>query len=109
MNFFKRFKAMLRYKVAVNKANKAYQENGKRYYVLLNGSKGDLVIVDRINFRKMKHKKYFPLNMHIKHLEQFCVYHTPYADGSHPLSDSLRDVKRIQYINFVDKPKIKNK
>ena len=63
MNIFKRIRASLRLHEAIRQAEKAHQENGGRYYVMpTSGVSGQLVIMDRNNFRKLKQKHYINYN-----------------------------------------------
>lgn len=102
MNIFKRFRAMLRLHEAVRQADKAHKETGERYYVMPNGSNGKLIIMDRFNFRKLKQKGYVPYKVIVRDLVIECFYCTPYRNGDGKLPKSVIDLKRRQYISWVD-------
>lgn len=92
---------MLRLKEAIRLADKAHKETGNRYYVLPNGNKGKLMIVDRANFRKLKQKNYLPRKMYIYDITHYCFYCTPYKDGRGKLSKKDLEAKRELYIKFL--------
>lgn len=101
MNIFKRIRAALRLKEAVRQADNAHKKTGERYYVMPNGNSGKLIIMDRYNFRKLKHKGYLSHKVIVRDLEIECFYCTPYRNGSGELSKSVIDLKRKQYISWV--------
>lgn len=103
MNIFKRIRASLRLNEAVRQADKAHKETGERYYVMPNGNNGKLIIMDRSNFRKLKHKRYVSYNVFVRDLEIECFYCTPYRNGNGKLSNEIIDLKRKQYIKFLEK------
>ena len=75
MNIFKKIRASLRLREAVRQADKAHRENGQRYYVMpTSGVSGQLVIMDRNNFRKLKQKHYINHNTFVRDLEFECFY-----------------------------------
>ncbi|WP_308662106.1 hypothetical protein [uncultured Alistipes sp.] len=78
MNIFKKFKAYLRFREAVKRADEAHQRDGQRYYVL--PAKGKLVIMDRRNFRILRRKGYISRNANVPSIPRHCIYYT--ADGS---------------------------
>jgi hypothetical protein len=108
MYFFKRLRAAIRFKEAVRRADKAHRETGRRYYVMPNGIGGKLIIMDRQNFRKLKHKHYLPYNVFIKDLMISCFYCTPSLNGRGALTKDVIDLKRRRYFRFLsehEKPK----
>lgn len=97
-----KFKASLRLREAVRKADKAHSENGQRYYVMpTSGTSGQLVIMDRENFRKLKQKGYINRNTFVNNLKQECFYCTPYRNGMGALSPEVIAIKRKNYINWL--------
>lgn len=101
MNIFRRIRAALRLQEAVRQADKAHRETGERYYVMPNDNSGKLIIMDRFNFRKLKHKGYLPHKAVVRDLEIECFYCTPYRNGCGKLPKSVIDLKRKQYIRWV--------
>lgn len=101
MKMFKRFRAALRLKEAVRQADDAHKKTGERYYVMPNGNSGKLIIMDRYNFRKLKHKGYLSRKAFVRNLEMECFYCTPYRNGSGKLPRNVIDLKRKQYISWV--------
>ena len=103
MNLFKRFRAALRLNEAIRQADKALQVNGHRYYVMpTSGTSGQLIIMDRANFRKLKQKGYINRSTFVNDLEQECFYCTYYRNGTGELSKRLRALKRQQYYSWLD-------
>ena len=102
MNIFKRIQASLRYREAVRQADKAHKETGERYYVMpVSGVKGQLIIMDRRNFRMLKHKHYIGKTSRIKHLEEECFYCTAYRNGSGELTPAEKEQRRELYFSWV--------
>lgn len=98
MNVFRKFKAYLRYREAVKKANEAHERNGQRYYVMpAAGKKKVLLVMDRFNFRKLKHKGYITNKAFVADLERECFYATPYRNGSAQMSRPVIELKKQQY------------
>ena len=113
MNIFKELKAMLRLREAVNQADEAYRKSGERFYVMpATGTKGELVIMDRKNFRKLKQKGYIKRNSFVADLERMCFYATPYRNstGQIPVRKELYTswLESIQKLKESEKQKEKN-
>lgn len=101
MSIFQKIKASLRLREAVRKADEAHQQTGERYYVMpLSGSKGELIIMDRFNFRKLKQKGYITHKAFVPDLERECFYFTPYSNGSCAISPEVGKIKRQQYYRW---------
>lgn len=102
LNIFKRLQAALRLREAVRQALKAHFTTGHRYYVMpTSGTSGQLVIMDRENFRKLKQKGYINRNTFVNNLKQECFYCTPYRNGMGALSPEVIAIKRKNYINWL--------
>lgn len=103
MNIFKKFRASLRLREAMRQADKAHREKGQRYYVMpTSGVSGQLVIMDRANFRKLKQKHYVNYNTFVRDLTIECFYCTPYRNGTGELSPAAIALKRKQYYLWLD-------
>lgn len=103
MNIFKKIKASLRLREAVRRADKAHIENGQRYYVMpTSGTSGQLVIMDRNNFRKLKQKHYINTHTSVRDLEVECFYSTPYRNGMGELPPDVIAKKRKQYYSWLE-------
>ena len=101
MNIFQQFFAYLRLREAVRKADEAYQQTGKRHYVMPSfGGDRKLLVMDRSNFRILKRKGYIAHKalVHDMMLESF--YFTPHRDGSGWLTDKDRRRKVRQYFSW---------
>lgn len=84
------------YREATRKADKAHADDGKRYYVLPS-AEGKLLIMDRENFRILKHKHYINSSARVQDLVNECFYCTPYRNGDGALSPEQLNIKRQQY------------
>ena len=101
MSIFQKIKASFRLREAVRKADEAHQQTGERYYVMpISGSKGELIIMDRFNFRKLKQKGYITHKAFVPDLERECFYFTPYSNGSCAISPEVEKIKRQQYYRW---------
>ena len=109
MNIFRRFRASLRLTEAVRQANEAHMETGERYYVMPTaGISGQLIIMDRSNFRKLKQKGYITHEATVANLEMECFYCTPYRNGEGALPDAIVSMKRKQYFKWLNSMKKKH-
>ena len=87
---------------AVRQANKEHASTGNRYYVMpTSGTSGNLVIMDRANFRKLKQKHYISHKATQMNLEAECFYCTPYRNGMGELSPMAKSLKRESYYSWV--------
>lgn len=102
MNIFKKFKAYLRFREAVKKADEAHLINGQRYYVLPTED-GKLVIMDRKNFRGLRRKGYLSSSVSIAILANSCIYCTPDPRGKGGVPEELLKEKFNDYIEFLDR------
>lgn len=102
LNIFQRLRASLRLREAIRKADKAHQLTGSRYYVMpTTGKSGQLIILDRFNFRRLKLKGYINRNTFVKDLENECFYCTPYGNKSKRLSPEVINFKRLRYFSWL--------
>lgn len=103
MNIFRKIKASLRLMEAIRKADSAHKQNGIRYYVMpTTGKSGQLIIMDRSAFRKLKQKNYIRQNTFVKDLEARCFYCTSYKNGNGALSPEIVEAKRKMYFDWVN-------
>lgn len=97
----------LRYLEAVKKAEEAHASNGERYYVMpatmpatAKTGKPKLIIMDRRNFRRLRHKKYINREACVRDLVNECFYCTPYRNGSGYLDTEGRRLKLALYYSY---------
>lgn len=101
LNWFQMLKATLRFREAVRKADEEHMRTGARYYVMpLSGNDGKLVILDRYDFRKLKHKGYIPSKVFVRDLERECFYFTPARGGNGRLQPGMERWKRGQFYHW---------
>lgn len=102
MNIIEKFFAYLRLKEAIRIADKAHEENGKRYYVLPNGRTHKLLVTDRSNYRMLRHKGYYKSNAKMIDVKEASFYYTAHKNGEGKSTDKLIDLKRMQYYHWVE-------
>ncbi len=101
MDFIKKLRLRLMYREAIRKADRAHADDGRRYYVLPS-AEGKLLIMDRENFRILKHKRYINGKATVKDLLNECFYCTPYRNGDGVLSPDQLKLKRRQYRSWCN-------
>lgn len=101
MNIFRKFRAYLQLREAVHQADKAHAETGERYYVLPSMD-GKLVIMNRINFRKLKQKSYIDHKIKIADLVAESFYFTPYANGGSYITKDFLKRKAKSYYSWIE-------
>lgn len=101
MNIFKKLKAYLRFREAVRRANVAHAVDSQRYYVLPSPD-GNLIIMNRKNFRILRRKGYIDRNAYIKGLEKGCLYCTPYANGTGAMDEDTIKESRQRYYQMLE-------
>lgn len=102
MNIIEKFLAYLRLKEAIRIADKAHEENGKRYYVLPNGKTHKLIVTDRNNYRQLRHKGYYHNSAKMIDVKKASFYYTAHKNGEGKSTDELVDLKRMQYYHWVE-------
>lgn len=102
MNIIKKFFAYLRLKEAIRIADKAHEENGRRYYVLPNGRTHKLLVTDRNNFRMLRHKGYYANDAKMVDAKKASFYYTAHKNGEGKSTDGIIDLKRMQYYNWAE-------
>lgn len=102
MNIIEKFLAYLRLKEAIRIADKAHEENGKRYYVLPNGRTHKLIVTDRNNYRQLRHKGYYQNSAKMIDVKKASFYYTAHKNGEGKSTDELVNLKRMQYYHWVE-------
>lgn len=102
MNIFIKFKAYLRFKEAMRQADEKLATTGQRHYVLY-GKYCDLVVTDRVNFRRLRMKHYIT-NKKAKMVDvaNECLYHTPYANGNGAMDDEKLARRWDEYYEWYE-------
>lgn len=101
MKFFRRLKAYLALREAINKADNAHADGGGRYYVL-GTADGKLIVTDKKNYRCLKRKGYIDKNATTQDALNECFYFTPFKDGHGYITPEIIAIKRRQYLSWVD-------
>lgn len=99
LNVIRKFFDKNRYYNAVRKADDAFDRSKQRHYVVLQ-TDGELVIINRDSFRQLKKEKRFPDNVTIKTLEEECLYHTPYINGTGIMPEDRMKKKLERYLRW---------
>lgn len=107
MNFYQKIVAYLQLREAVSMADSAHQKDGHRYYVMpvessARKQKPKLIVIDRRNFRILKHKGYISTNAKVRDLIDECFYFTPYRAGSAFITSELRKRKTLQFFRWYN-------
>lgn len=100
MNVFQKLRCYLRLREAVRQADKAHAKTGERYYVLPSSTGTNLIIMDRYNFRLLKHKGYITTKAHVRDLAAECFYCTPYRNGSGAMPPQVIRDKSDSYYSW---------
>lgn len=101
MNIIKKFKAFLRFREAVKRADMAHAQGDNRRYYVLPTPDGKLVIMDRKNFRLLKRKRYINRDYTVPAVANHCIYHTPDAGGMGGTPKEYLREKFNDYIKFI--------
>ena len=101
MKLYRRFKAYLALRDAINRADNAHLDGGGRYYVL-GTADGKLIVTDKKNFRGLKRKGYIDRNATTQDALDECFYFTPFKDGHGAINDTIMRNKRQQYLAWCD-------
>ena len=106
MNIYTKFVARLQLDKAIREAEEAHHKDGDRYYVMptFNGTKGKpvLIILNRFNFRKLRHKGYIKPQAKIIDLLNECFYFTAQRDGTGYMDKHAKEVKRASYFSWYE-------
>jgi hypothetical protein len=94
------FRAGIQLKYAIREADKKYRANNRRYYVIPNLAHR-LIIQDRAALRKLRNKGYFGHDARMAQFFEECFYCTPSAFGVNPLSEKEKELKRLQWLDYV--------
>lgn len=108
ISIIKKIKAHLRYRLAVQRAEKAHDVDNCRYYVMPSTERGKLLIMSRKSFRKLKLKHYINSSCRMTDVERICFYFTADKAGKsmHPLLKTKGYKRFISW--FLTKEKGKN-
>lgn len=101
MNIFLKFKAYLRLREAVIKADVAHSKDGDRYYVVPS-TDGTLIVMDRKNFKILRRKGYINRNVYVKDLVRESFYFTPYQGGNGYITKEFRRMKMKEYYSWCE-------
>lgn len=100
MNIFIYLKSIIRLNYAIDKADRAHEKTGERYYVLPDHN-NKLIILDRYHFRKLKKKGRLTYKANIFDMQRECFYCTAYKNGEGALNQKIIKVKRKMYLEYV--------
>ena len=101
-NPISKFFDYLRYREAVRKADEAHAKTGERYYVMPTEDRKKLLVIDRANFRKMRHKGYINKQAVVRDLISEAFYFTPYRNGNGYLNEEGRKFKLKLYFSYCE-------
>lgn len=102
MNIFVKFKAYLRFKEAMRQADEKLVTTGRRHYVLY-GKFCDLVVTDRVNFRRLRMKHYITnTSAKMADVAKECLYHTSYANGNGAMDEDKLAMRWDEYYAWYE-------
>ena len=96
INWYRYLRDYLRLRKAIQMADEQHAKDGDRYYVMPT-TDGNLLIVDRKNFRGMKRKHYIGKNVTLNDINRECFYHTPHANGTGAITPDERKARANSY------------
>lgn len=110
MKIIRKFIASFQLREAVKQADKAYQENNHRYFVMpSSGLNGKLIVLDRNNFRELKCKGYIDEGVSVRDLIRESFYYTPNANSRDALPEYGVKVKAELFFNWKETIRLKRK
>lgn len=101
MNIFRKFKAFLMLYEAVQQADSARVQYGRRFYVMPTQD-GKLVVMDKYDLRRMKVKHLIDKNCNVETLLQESFYFTPLASGLGEIDPQDRKNRERAYYRWYD-------
>jgi hypothetical protein len=108
MKIIKKVKARIAFTLAVRRAEDAHAKDSDRYFVLPSGD-GKLVIVDKMNFKRLKRKHYVGRNHTPSRLIDECFYYTANCFEGGMDKERVKKMRR-SYTDWVTNlPKLKEK
>lgn len=93
------FRANLRLKHAIQKAEKAHRKNGERFYVMPD-DRDRLIIMRRKGMRRLRRYGLMDNRVRVRDLVKESFYFTPNRAGE-GLADGQKEAKRLMYLEYV--------
>ena len=94
-NPIKKLRAYIRLQKAITKANNYFEKTRERQYVLMYGDR--LLVTGRSDLKRWKRKKLVPWGVNVGTMERMCIYHTPYGNGTKPMTKLEGEIRRGLY------------
>lgn len=101
MNIFRRIKAFLMLYKAVEQAESARKQYGRRFYVMPTQD-GKLMVMDKYDLRRLKVKHYVSKETNVESLLSESFYFTPLASGLGGLDPQDRKTRERAYYKWYD-------
>lgn len=108
MKIIKKLKARIAFTLAVRRAEDAHAKDSDRYFVLPSGD-GKLVIVDKMNFKRLKRKHYVGRNQTPSRLIDECFYYTANCFEGGMKKDVVKKMMKSYIIWAVNLPQLNKK
>lgn len=99
MNAFKKFKAYLTLRSAIQLAEEQYCKDMDRYYVV-HDIRGKLIVMCRKDFKYLKRKHIISERARITDVIRECFYYTRHLT-SEPIPDMIATRKRQEYFDYL--------
>ena len=101
MNIFRKIKAYLMLYKAIEQADTAREQYGRRFYVM-HTQDGKLVVMDKYDLRRLKVKHYIDRGVNVETLLQESFYFTPLASGLGEINPQDRKTRERAYYKWYD-------
>ena len=107
-HIFRHFRDYLRLRSAIRMADEQHAKDGDRYYVVPS-TNGQLLIMDRKNFKKLKQKGYINRGETLNNLRRGAFYYTPYNNGTDAMTSQDRKEHAELYYMWCNMQRIGRK
>ena len=101
MNIFRKIKAYLMLYKAIEQAETARTQYGRRFYVMPTQD-GKLVVMDKYDLRRLKVKHYIDRGVNVETLLQESFYYTALASGLGEINPQDRKNRERAYYKWYD-------
>lgn len=101
MNPIRKLKAFLMLYKAVEQADAAHRQYGRRFFVMPTQD-GKLFVMDKYDLRRLKNKHYIARSCHVEDLGREAFYYTPLGNGLGEIVPQDRKNRERAYYRWYD-------
>lgn len=110
MKIIRKFIALYQLRKATKRAFMAYLKNNHRYFVMPSaGLDGELIILDRNNFCKLRDCGYIDKDISVRDLMNRSFFYTPKANGKDALPEFGAKAKTKSFLIWKERTRLKKK